>query len=142
MSYAGDITCKDCWEVLETDANAQLIDVRTSAEWAFVGIPSLEQLGKSPILLEWKQYPSMQINPDFVELVKSKCDELGSGQDTKLLAICQAGVRSIAAAKALTKSGFDQVYNVLGGFEGNPDQSTPHGAMNGWKADQLPWVKE
>ena len=41
MSYAGNISPKDAWELLKGDPKAQLVDVRTAAEWNFVGVPDL-----------------------------------------------------------------------------------------------------
>ena len=66
MSYAGDVSCTQCWETLEEDNKAQLVDVRTVPEWNLVGVPNLGRVGKKLITIEWQQYPSMKINPEFV----------------------------------------------------------------------------
>ena len=54
------------WEALQADAEAQLVDVRTDAEWNFVGVPDLELTGKQPVLIPWQIYPTMQRNPTFI----------------------------------------------------------------------------
>ena len=50
------------WEALKTNPNAQLVDVRTDAEWNFVGVPDLAAAGKQAVLLPWQVYPAMQRN--------------------------------------------------------------------------------
>ena len=50
------------WDALKTNPNAQLVDVRTDAEWNFVGLPDLAALAKQAVLLAWQVYPSMQRN--------------------------------------------------------------------------------
>ena len=65
MSYAGDVNCRECWDLLSSEPKAQLIDVRTSAEWNFVGVPELASLGREPILIEWQRYPDMAVTTWF-----------------------------------------------------------------------------
>ncbi|MEM7216639.1 MAG: rhodanese-like domain-containing protein [Pseudomonadota bacterium] len=139
MSYAGDISCRDCWEALKSDATAQLVDVRTHAEWSLVGFPVLEELGKSAIMVEWQQYPAMDINTGFIAAVSDAIKSSGVSQDAHIFTLCRSGVRSIAAAEALTSAGFGKVYNVRGGFEGNMNAEGHRSTVSGWKHDQLPW---
>ena len=40
--YAGDLSPKESWDLLSKEAEGQLVDVRTEAEWNFVGVPDLE----------------------------------------------------------------------------------------------------
>ena len=63
--YAGDLLAIDAYALLERDASAVLIDVRTKAEWAYVGAPDIQALGKTPVFLEWQSYPSMAVDADF-----------------------------------------------------------------------------
>jgi ABC-type Na+ transport system ATPase subunit NatA len=51
MKHAGDISCRECWQMLQADKSAQLVDVRTSAEWNFVGVPVLRDLGREHTIL-------------------------------------------------------------------------------------------
>ncbi|MEM1020200.1 MAG: rhodanese-like domain-containing protein [Sphingomonadales bacterium] len=134
MSYTGDLSAQDSWDVLNADETSILIDVRTTAEWNLVGIPDLSTLSKEPLFLEWQSYPTMAINQDFIAQVKAKADE---GQT--ILCLCRSGARSAAAATALTAAGFSTVYNIAEGFEGNPNALGQRGQTGGWKAANLPW---
>lgn len=58
--YAGEISCTDAWDMLAENGQAQIIDVRTRAEWSYVGIPDLSNLGKQPLLIEWQDFPMRQ----------------------------------------------------------------------------------
>lgn len=141
MSYAGDVSCTDCWETLGQDKTAQLVDVRTIPEFNFVGVPELGSVGKKPLLVEWQIYPSMEVNPKFVEAVVAGVEACGTGKDSKIFMLCRSGGRSMAAAKALTSAGFKTAYNVAGGFEGDTDEEGHRGNRAGWKFDKLPWVQ-
>jgi len=141
LSYAGDITCEECWEALSNHKESQLLDVRSAAEWTFVGFPALEAIGKNLLLVEWQQFPDMQINPQFVEQASAQIQRAGADTGSEIFTLCRSGVRSIAAAQALTAAGFEKVYNVLSGFEGVPDDQGHRGAVSGWKFDGLPWAQ-
>jgi rhodanese-related sulfurtransferase len=141
MSYAGDISCVECWRILEADAAAQLVDVRTSAEWNFVGVPVLAALGREPILIEWQRYPDMAVNPAFAETLERELAARGAGRDSPVLFLCRSGARSQAAAVALSARGFSRAYNVAGGFEGARDGEGHRGTIEGWKHDGLPWMQ-
>jgi rhodanese-related sulfurtransferase len=77
------------------------------------------------------------VNPDFAGQVAAA----GVERDAALLIICRSGIRSKAAAIALTAAGFGPCYNVATGFEGDPDPTKHRGTVNGWKVDGLPWVQ-
>lgn len=130
MAYS-ELSLDDAWTMLSENPDAQLIDVRTVAEWNFVGVPDLSSLGKPLRTVEWTRFPGGDPNPTFV-------DEAADGlrSDQPLLLLCRSGVRSRAAALALEGHGFAEVYNVTAGFEGDlDDDGHRHG---GWK-DRLPW---
>jgi len=137
--YAGDVSGTEAWSLLEADPRAQLIDVRTSAEWAFVGLPDLSPLQREAHRVEWQSFPDMALNPAFVATTVEKVRTAGAGADTPLLFLCRSGARSRAAAIALTKAGFTRAYNIAGGFEGDLDTARHRGTHNGWKAEGLPW---
>ncbi len=128
--YAGDLDASEAWAVLEGEPKAQLIDVRTLAEWNFVGVPDLAPLGRRAHCIEWQQFPSMASNPDFVAEAKTAIAEAGASHDTPLLLLCRSGARSRAAAKA---------FNIADGFEGGLDDERHRGLVGGWKASGLPW---
>ena len=55
------------WEALQKDPNAQLVDVRTDAEWNFVGLPDLSPAGKQAVPIQWQVYPTMAHNAAFAD---------------------------------------------------------------------------
>ncbi len=118
-----NVTPKDTFEALAADPDAQLVDVRTDAEWQYVGLPDLRGLGKRAVLISWQYFPSGNVNPSFVELYF----------------LCRSGVRSLAAAQAAEAAGFAHAFNIAHGFEGPPDAAGHRGRLAGWKADALPW---
>lgn len=135
LSYAGDISAAEAWERMEGDTRAQLVDVRTMAEWNFVGLPDLSSLGRRVHCIEWQQFPGGARNPDFVaEAAQALADK-----DTPVMLLCRSGARSRAAAIALTEAGYSQAFNIGDGFEGDVDQQGHRGHRNGWKAANLPW---
>ena len=137
--YAGDVTCHEAWQVLATVKGAQLIDVRTRAEWSFVGLPDLSALGLGPLRVEWQLFPSGERNPDFIAEVDAALCKAGAAPQAPLLLLCRSGGRSAAAAAALTQAGFGPAYNIIGGFEGDLDAAHHRGLTGGWKAAGLAW---
>jgi rhodanese-related sulfurtransferase len=137
--YAGDIDVKEAWDKLIADPKAQLIDVRTAAEWTYVGLPDLAPLGREVHAIEWQSFPSGQINPDFARITAEQMKLVGADTNTPVLFLCRSGARSKAAAVAMTRAGFRHAYNIAGGFEGNLDADGHRGNVNGWKAAGLPW---
>jgi rhodanese-related sulfurtransferase len=139
MAYAGDVGCRETWERLKADPAAQLIDVRTAAEWNFVGLPELSSLGRETILLEWQRFPDMAVNPAFAASLEEELRRRGVGRDTNLYFLCRSGARSQSAAIALTKAGYRHCWNVAGGFEGARNAEGKRGTVEGWKYEGLPW---
>ena len=123
------------WEALRTDPQAQLVDVRTDAEWNFVGVPDLAAAGKQAVLIPWQVYPTMQPNAAFSDQLK----EAGFTPEHHIYFICRSGQRSLAAAQAAQAAGFPRSYNVADGFEGGVDAAGHRGVASGWKAEGLPW---
>ena len=138
QGYAGDVAPKTAWQILEREKNAVLVDVRTTAEWNYVGAPDLRSLGKQNVLVEWQVYPTMQVNAGFADALKAA----GIAGDRPVLFLCRSGVRSKAAAQAMTAAGMSRCYNIIDGFEGPPDQAGHRGAVAGWKASGLPWQQK
>jgi rhodanese-related sulfurtransferase len=137
--YAGDIAADEAWEMLNREPGAQLVDVRTIAEWSFVGLPDLAPLGRKLHCVEWQHFPSMALNPDFVAETSGALASAGAGQDTPVLFLCRSGGRSRAAAIAMAQAGYKKSFNIAGGFEGDLDPERHRGNNNGWKASGLPW---
>ncbi|HEU4667822.1 MAG TPA: rhodanese-like domain-containing protein [Arthrobacter sp.] len=130
MSYAGDLTPHEAWEKLEK--GAILVDVRTEGEWAHIGIPDTKATENDPLFIQWT-FPGGIPNPDFLTDLSQQAPE---DKSTELVFLCRSGQRSIAAAIAATQAGFTS-YNVLEGFEGEPDRYGER-TVNGWKNRGLP----
>jgi len=137
--YAGDLSAQEAWDLLKAEPSAQLVDVRTMAEWNFVGLPDLAGVGRRVHCVEWQSFPTMAVNPAFIAEAEAAVTAAGAGKDSPILFLCRSGARSRAAAVALTQAGFARAYNVAGGFEGDPDGERHRGNLNGWKAARLPW---
>ena len=126
QGYAGDLSPQlacQWWQAGE----AVLVDVRTDAEREWVGFVP----GAVP--LAWKQWPGMAMNPAFDEGLKAAVPP-----GKKAVLLCRSGVRSIAAAKRATELGVE-AYNILQGFEGDPDDQAHRGRQGGWRFHGLPW---
>ena len=126
QGYAGDVSPQlacQWWQAGE----AVLVDVRTDAERAWVGFVP----GALP--LAWKQWPGMTPNAAFDEGLKA-----GVPAGRKVVLLCRSGVRSVAAAQRATELGL-QAYNILEGFEGDPDSHGQRGHLGGWRFHGLPW---
>ena len=141
VSCVGEVMPTGAWEILETEENARLIDVRTQAEWSFVGVPEISELGHTLIGVEWALFPGMAKNPRFVDQVM---EALGSQPPGKLMFLCRSGVRSLHAAQAVlaayAEKGISaECLNVVGGFEGDVDENGHRGIRNGWKSLGLAW---
>ena len=87
--YAGDLSPKETWEQLAAQPSAHLVDVRTQAEWDFVGIPDLRTLERQPHLISWQVYPQMAVDPAFIDRVKAA----GAKAGEPIFLLCRSGVR-------------------------------------------------
>ncbi len=140
-TYAGDVSAQDAWQDLSGTADAVLVDVRTVAEWAYVGVPVLSSIGKSPLLVEWDAFPSGELVPDFMGRLKAALATVGAGTDAPLYFLCRSGNRSRHAAIAATAAGYTHAYNITQGFEGRLDGERHRGTPGSWKAENLPWTQ-
>ena len=129
-----NVAPKQVWAALQGDPSARLVDVRTHAEWNYVGLPDLSAAGQEPVLIPWQMFPTMQVNADFT----AHMTQAGLTPENKIYFLCRSGVRSVAAARAAA-GGFPTVFNIADGFEGPPDVDGHRGVVAGWKADALPW---
>jgi len=133
MSYAGDLTPQQAWELLESNEGAILVDVRTEGEWNTIGVPDLTSLNKDVAFIEW--VTAFGPNVHFL----SQLAEAGvkPGDERPIVFICRSGNRSIGAATVATEEGYGPAYNVLEGFEGDADLYGQR-TVNGWKLRGLP----
>ncbi|HEY8276932.1 MAG TPA: rhodanese-like domain-containing protein [Methyloceanibacter sp.] len=136
-----DVDVETTWEALVSRPKSQLIDVRTRAEWTYVGLPDLGSIGKRPILVEWQTFPDQAIDFRFAERLVGELKALGVEKGDDLYFICRSGGRSLAAAEAMAELGYQACHNVAGGFEGPLDDDRHRGSVLGWKAVGLPWLQ-
>lgn len=134
MTQHADLTPRQAWERLESDPTAVLVDVRTQAEWSFVGLPDITSLGKQVVAIEWTTFPDGTPNPHFLEQLRAALPS----EDAPTLFLCRSGARSAAAAAAATAAGYTHAINISEGFEGDLDEHG-HRAVSGWKQADLPW---
>ncbi|WP_439577262.1 rhodanese-like domain-containing protein [Elioraea sp.] len=135
MSDVPEVSPADTWQALNEDPRAMLIDVRTDAEWTYVGMPDLSATGKPVVPIAWQLFPSMAVNPGFVEALRAA----GLTPDHRLYFLCRSGARSLASARAARAAGFPQVFNIRDGFEGPVDGLSHRRTVSGWIASGLPW---
>ncbi|QHE84354.1 MBL fold metallo-hydrolase [Hydrogenophaga sp. BPS33] len=124
-TYAGDVSPELAWKWVQAN-EAVMVDVRTDAEREWVGFVP----GAVPVA--WKHWPGMALNATFDQQVQ----EASGGK--KLVLLCRSGVRSVAAAQRATELGIE-AYNILEGFEGDPDAEAHRGRKGGWRYRGLPW---
>jgi rhodanese-related sulfurtransferase len=124
--YAGDISPQlacQWWQA----GDAVLVDVRSDAEIAWVGfVPGA-------VHVPWKLWPGMAINPGFDAALQAA---VPSGK--KVVMLCRSGIRSIGSSRRATELGYE-AYNILEGFEGDPDDAGHRGVREGWRVRGLPW---
>ena len=130
LPYAGALTPAEAHEVWRQVPGATLVDVRTRAEWDFVGrIPGAVEI-------ELLTYPGNRPNPEFPSELRAKVD-----QNAPALFICRSGGRSNNAAAIAAQAGYGAAYNVLEGFEGDRDPQGHRNTVGGWRAAGLPWTQ-
>jgi rhodanese-related sulfurtransferase len=131
LPYSGAVTPSEAGTLLTALPGAKLIDVRTRAEWDYVGrVPG-------SILVEWNTYPEGTRNPAFLEQLR----DAAADADAPVLFLCRSGQRSDHAARAAWAAGYSRAFNVLEGFEGDKDASGQRGHVNGWRNAGLPWIQ-
>jgi rhodanese-related sulfurtransferase len=135
-----NVPAQSAWEGLSAHPKSQLIDVRTQAEWTFVGVADLDAIGRQTILVEWLRYPDNRLNDGFVSECRAQLESHGANTETSLYFICRSGARSLSAASAMYSAGYTFCYNIAEGFEGPLDTRRRRG-IRGWKADGLPWIQ-
>ena len=130
LPYEGALLPAEAQTILQNQPNAKLVDVRSRAELDFVGrVPG-------SIEIEWKTYPGMLPNPQFLEQLKQQVPA-----DAVVMFLCRSGGRSHDTAAAATRAGYRDAYNILEGFEGERDAGGHRNSIGGWRARGLPWTQ-
>jgi rhodanese-related sulfurtransferase len=128
LPYAGALTPQEAYQVWQLAPGARLVDVRTRAEWDWVGrIPGA-------IEIEWISYPDSRPNSHFLSQLKQEVD-----REALVMFICRSGIRSHQAAALASSAAQRECYNVLEGFEGAVDANGQRGRIGGWRHAGLPW---
>ena len=131
LPYAGAVTPREAFELLQNEPGAKLVDVRTRAEWEWVGrVPDA-------VFIEWNTWPGGTRNSAFERALVEQVPDKGE----PVLFICRSGGRSHHAAMVAEKLGYARAFNVLEGFEGDKDPSGHRATVGGWKVAGLPWVQ-
>ena len=134
MSYKRNLLPKMAVERLQSNSQALFVDVRSKAEYKYVGFP------ENSILIPWIDDPDWEPNPEvFSDLVIQELDGRENLLNTEIILICRSGFRSNEALKCLQNKGFTQVSHVASGFEGDLDENDHRGNLNGWRHDGMPW---
>ena len=134
MSYKRNLLPKMAVERLQNNPQALFVDVRSKAEYKYVGFP------ENSILIPWIDDPDWEPNPEvFSDAVMQELDGRENLSDTEIILICRSGFRSNEALKCLENKGFTQVSHVASGFEGDLDENDHRGNLNGWRHDGMPW---
>lgn len=136
-----NVSVLEVWARLKADRQSVMIDCRTRAEWAYVGLPDLSGIGKQLLTVEWQTFPDNRINPQFVAELSMQLDAAGVKKDAEIFFICRSGGRSRMAAQVMTEAGYERCRNVTEGFEGPLDPLRHRGSASGWKVAGLPWVQ-
>ena len=165
-SYAQEaktILSIEAYDMVNTLPDTYLIDVRTRAEYQFVGHPINAYL--FPYMFMTKNFKNKdnehcylfnEKNKDIVEDISKVFKKTDN-----LIIICLDGTRSPLAAKELIDAGFVNIYNVEYGFEGpkfpffkdknkhkyyrqlakrNKIHGVTHRRHYGWQWWGLPWT--
>ncbi|MBC7945770.1 MAG: rhodanese-like domain-containing protein [Burkholderiales bacterium] len=131
LPYEGALLPSEAYELMQHAPGAKLVDVRTQAEWDWVGrVPGAVEI-------EWMSYPGMVPNEVFMQELGQQVDK-----ESLVMFMCRSGARSHHAAMAATEAGFPDCYNVLEGFEGDKDADRHRSSKGGWKTAGLPWVQK
>ncbi|MEL6264445.1 MAG: rhodanese-like domain-containing protein [Pseudomonadota bacterium] len=142
------LTPGEAYSLMVEHPAARMVDVRTLAEWTYVGFPDLGPLDRSLWRIELFSFPGNRPNHDFVAQLGQQMAADGGVPD-QLLFICRSGARSMTAAMMVAEEARtgslpgggspSRLINVAEGFEGDLDPRGHRGSVNGWKVHGLPW---
>jgi len=125
------------------------LDVRTRAEAQFLGMADgidalVPYVEFQDFMTDWddrRGFYKLEPFNDFVPEVARRLKEKGLTKDDPVVLMCRSGERSSRAADLLTDSGYQRVYTVVYGFEGELSEKGRRN-VNGWKNAGLPWSYE
>lgn len=130
LEFVGTISPHNAWLLFQSQ-QAVIVDVRTLEERKFVGFV------ENTLHIPWATGTALNRNPHFIEELETQV-----GKDKVILLLCRSGKRSAAAASVAFNAGFESIYNIDQGFEGDLNVHNHRGAFNGWRFHGLPWQQE
>ena len=130
LEFTGTILPHEAWALFQA-GHVVIVDVRTNEERKFVGYV------EDTIHIPWATGTALNRNPRFAKELETKV-----GKDKTILLLCRSGKRSAAAANVAFNAGFENIYNIEQGFEGDLDENHHRGKFNGWRFHNLPWIQE
>jgi rhodanese-related sulfurtransferase len=130
LPYFGAASPQEAFDVLRGSEDSVLVDVRTKAEWNFVGVVP------GSIQIEWQFFPGGSVNTEFLNQLVSQVEDIKT-----VFFLCRSGARSHAAALLASSNGYKKAINILEGFEGDKDENGQRGKLGGWRFHGLPWVQ-
>lgn len=125
------------------------VDVRDPVEIMFTGFTDVVDVNVPFLLADRSQWNAdknvlrMAPNPDFANGIARALADRNLGKDAAIVLMCRSGgTRGAPSAKALEGQGYEKVYVVVDGFEGDAlkEGERKHWRLvNGWKNAGLPW---
>lgn len=144
---------RQAYEFLRQEGSrAYFVDVRTRAEVSFLGMPTLADANIPYVDLaedaSWDDRNGrfkLETNSDFGPELARRLAARGLSKRDPIVLMCRSGDRSARAANLLQELGYERVYSVVDGFEGDLAKDGPKAGqrvVNGWKNAGLPWSYE
>ena len=122
-----EISPIEAWEILGSDKDSVLVDVRTSDEIKALGSVDLTSFIKNVVFIPWiNDLISRDVNENFL----TDLEKLVPNKGAKIVFMCKAGRRSFDAAMVAEKGGYNSCFNLTTGFGQGVGDS-------GWKSMKL-----
>jgi rhodanese-related sulfurtransferase len=145
ISYADDVTTVEAYNMVCDNTNVYIVDVRTDAEWIWVGHPGPNNTGEGdcldgkvvniPFWIE-KLGGWPVGNESFIKDVNEFFEDI---EDPVLITMCLSGYRGGLSRDLLESEGYE-AHNMIHGFQGKRDPDTGYRTVNGWVVDGLPYL--
>lgn len=138
-----NVTPTEAYDLATSDANVYIVDVRTIAEWQWLGHPGANKADEGAkldgkvvnISYKIENKGETIVNPSFMNEINEMFAE---NANITLITMCRSGKRSVAAATLLEAAGYN-VKNMVTGFQGGKD-AYGYRTISGWVIDGLPYT--
>lgn len=144
------IDAKETAALMKKDPKVILVDVRTPAEWQFVGHTHAAQIMIPSVIFKYDGFDEKkpryrsEVNSNFVSQLEQQAAELGADEESVYILMCRSGAtRAQPAAKMLDQYGYKNVYVMTDGFEGSKTKTGDKAGFrlkNGWKNSGEEWT--